>query len=199
MLQFSLPLFGVALAIYLWDLNVSAAKVVLAVPSIGLAFYTCTTVAATIWSDFPFQTSSSVLLPKLLSWVNSFAQLSWVWLRRRLKRRAIALLLWIGRATEDGYQASSLGHVLRKFLGGTNAQNNAGEDPRNDYPMTLSNPAFWRPDPLQISSVTPDARGSRLSQETVQRCDRNRAYRPPAFVPQDDGNTVGGKILASLL
>jgi len=51
MLQFSLLLFGTALVVYLWDLNVSAAEAVLVVTSIGLTFHTCITVAATIWSD----------------------------------------------------------------------------------------------------------------------------------------------------
>ena len=157
MLQFALLLFGVALAFYLWDLNVSAAQVVLVVTSIGLAFYTCIPVAATIWSDFPFQTPLSVLLPKLLPWAKKFAQLARVWLRRW---RATAPLLLIRWVTEDGCLASSLGHILRKFTGGTNAQNDDGEEPRNDYPMTLSNPAFWRPDPLFTSPIPKDVAAS---------------------------------------
>jgi hypothetical protein len=40
------------------------AEVVLVVTSIGLAFYTCIAVAATVYSDCPFQTPFSILLPK---------------------------------------------------------------------------------------------------------------------------------------
>ena len=48
MLQLSLLLFGAALAVYLWGLNVSAAEAVLVVTSIGLTFYTCITLSAEI-------------------------------------------------------------------------------------------------------------------------------------------------------
>ena len=57
-LQFALLLFGVALTVYLWDLNISIAEVVSVVTSVGLAFYA---MAATIWNDSPFQTPLSVL------------------------------------------------------------------------------------------------------------------------------------------
>jgi hypothetical protein len=83
MLQFALLLFGVALSVYLWDLNVSIAEVVLVVTSIGLAFYICITVAATIWSDCPFQTPLSILLPKVPPWAKEFTARVCVWLRRR--------------------------------------------------------------------------------------------------------------------
>jgi len=160
MLQFALLLFGVAIAVYLWDLNVPvAAEVVLVVTSIGLTFYTCITVAATVWSDCPFQTPLSVLLPEVLPWAKEFTSFARVWLRHWLRRTATAFLLWVGRTTEDGCLASSLGHVFRKFTGGTNTQNNAGENP-NEYPMTLSNPAFWRPDPLFTSPIPKDVSAS---------------------------------------
>jgi len=160
MLQLALLLFGVALVIYLWDLNVSAAEVVLVVTSIGLTFYTCVTVAATIWNDFPFQTPISVLLPKLLPWAKEFAQLSWVWLRCWLRRRATTPLLRIGWVTEDGWLASPLGLVFRRFTGGANARNGVDEDPHNDHTMTLSNPTFWRHDPLFTSPIPNDVASS---------------------------------------
>jgi len=147
MLQLALLLFGIGFAVYLWDLNVSAAEVVLAVTSIGLAFYTCITVAATIWRDFPFRTPLSVLLPKLLPWAKKFTRLTRVWWRRR----ATAPLLPIGWVTGAACLASSLGLVFKRFADGTNAQHDAGSSPNNDYPVTLSNPAFWRPDPLFTS------------------------------------------------
>ena len=67
MLQFSLFLFGAALAVYLWDLEVSVAKVVLVITFFGFGFYVCITVAAMFWGDCPFQTPLSVLrLAKVL-------------------------------------------------------------------------------------------------------------------------------------
>ncbi|KAF9642147.1 hypothetical protein BDM02DRAFT_3073917, partial [Thelephora ganbajun] len=64
MLQFALLLFGIALIVYLWDLELSAAEVVLAITASGLAIHACIAVAAAIWSDCPFQTPLSVLLRK---------------------------------------------------------------------------------------------------------------------------------------
>ena len=66
MLQFSLFLFGAALAVYLWDLEVSVAEVVLVITSFGFGFYVCITVAVMLWGDCPFQTPLSVLLPEVL-------------------------------------------------------------------------------------------------------------------------------------
>jgi len=156
MLQFALLLFGTALAVYLWDLNVSAAVVVLVVTAIGLTFYTSITVAATIWSDFPFQTPLSVLLPKLLPWVKKVTRLTRIWWRRRATRP----LLLIRRVMGDGRLTSSLGLMFRRFTSGTNAQNDVVEDRRTDYPMTLSNPAFWRQDPLFTSPIPKDLAAS---------------------------------------
>jgi hypothetical protein len=92
MLQFALLLFGIALVVYLWDLDVSVAEVVLAVTSFGFAFYACITVAATFWKDCPFQTPLSVLLPKVLPWAKGFTALTRVWLRQWLRRKVIILL-----------------------------------------------------------------------------------------------------------
>ena len=73
MLQFALLLFGIALVVFLWDLEVSAAEVVLVVACIGLAFYAFIAVAATLWKDCPFQTPLSALLPRVLPWASEFA------------------------------------------------------------------------------------------------------------------------------
>jgi polyferredoxin len=83
LLQFALLLFGVALAVYLWDLDVSAAEVVLVVTSIGLTFYICIVVAATVYSDCPFQTPLSTLLRQdpAMGERNS-PRVARVWLRR---------------------------------------------------------------------------------------------------------------------
>jgi hypothetical protein len=145
MLQFALFLLGAALAVYLWDLDVSLAEVVLVVNSAGLIFYTCITLAATVYSDCPFQTPFSILLPKVLPWAKDFTTLARVWLRRR----AISLLFQIESVTEPGFLKTSAKRVLKTFTGGANIPNDVGEDPpNNDHPVTLSNPEFWRNDPL---------------------------------------------------
>ena len=149
MLQFALLLFGIAITVYLWDLDVSVAEVVLVVTSIGLTFYTSITAAGTIWSDFPFQTPPSLLLPKVLPWAKEFAAFARLWLRNRLRRRATALLFRIERVTENSYLASSFERVLRKITERMNAS-------YDGYSMTLSNPAFWRHDPLFTSPVPKD-------------------------------------------
>ena len=56
---------------------------------------------------------------------------------------------------EDSRLASVLRLAFRRFTGGTNTQHDTGEVPRN-YPMTFSNPAFWRPDPLFTSPIPKD-------------------------------------------
>jgi hypothetical protein len=45
---------------------------------------------------------------------------------------------------------------------------------------------------------TRDSRGSRHPKEIVQRRDRNRSFQLPVFVPRDDGNPIGGQVLALL-
>jgi len=82
MLQFALLLLGIALTIYLWDLNISVARVVLVVTSIGIAFYACITVASTIYSSCPFRTPLSVLFLEALSLAKEFTAISGFWLRR---------------------------------------------------------------------------------------------------------------------
>jgi len=154
MLQFALLLFGIALAVYLWDVDVSVAEVVLVVTSFGFAFYVCITMAATIWRDCPLQTPLSILLPKVLPWAKEFTALTRVWSRQWLRRKAITLRHWIERLTEHGLLTNSLGRASKIFACGTTSPNPADEDTvTNDYPMTLSNPAFWRLDPLFTSPI----------------------------------------------
>ena len=129
MLQFALLLFGVALAAYLWDLNVSVAGAALAITSVGLALYACIAVVAAIHSDCPFQTPLSVSISKVPPWTKQSVTLARVWLRRR----TTSMLLRI-----KGLQR--VGEVT----------------PKDDYPMTLSNPAFWRDYPLFTSPVPND-------------------------------------------
>jgi len=162
MLQFALLLFGVAIAVYLWNLNVSVAEVVLGITSVGLVFYVCIVVAATIWSDCPFQTPMSFLLPKVLPWVKEFTALARVWFRRRTTSFTTSLLLQIKRVSEHGGLASPLGHLLKIFPGGMNTSidNVAKGAFRKRYLSTLSEPAFWRQDPLFISPIPKDIAAS---------------------------------------
>ena len=154
MLQLALLLFGVALTVYLWDLDVSAAGVVLVVTSFGLIFYACITVIATKHSDCPFQTPLSVLLPKVLPWAKEFTALARVWLRRRAIRAAATFQ---SPPLKANFLKSTTEHVFRIFTGTANTQSHTGEDTLNDdYPMTLSNPALWRNDPLFDSPVPED-------------------------------------------
>ena len=157
MLQFALLLFGIALAVYLWDLNVSIAEVVLVAASVGLIFYTCITVAATIWSDCPFQTPLSVLLPKVLPWAKEFTTL----VRVRSRRKATSLLLRIERMVGHGRLTIPLGRLFKTFTGEPNIPNDTGNGAFSKrYPMTFSNPIFWRQDPLFTSSVPGDIAAS---------------------------------------
>ena len=162
MLQFSLLLFGIAIVVYLWELNVSVAEVVLGITSIGLTFYACIAVAATIWSDCPFKTPLSFLLPKILPWARGFTALARVWLKRRTTSLATSLLLRTKRAAEHGRLANPLGRLLKIFPGGTNTStDNVPKGAfRKRYPMTLSDPAFWRQDPLFNSSIPKDIAAS---------------------------------------
>ena len=163
MLQFALLLFGVALTVYHWDLNVSVAEVVLVVTSVGFAFYACVAVIATIWRGCPFQTPLSVvlqvLLPGMLHWAKEFISLARIWLRHWWKRRSSSFLLWTARVTERGRLARSLG--FKAFTDEANIPNNAAEGGlRKPNLMTLSNPAFWRRDPLFASSIKKDIAAS---------------------------------------
>jgi hypothetical protein len=68
LLQLALLLFGIGLVVYLWDLDISAAEVVLVVTSFGFAFHVCLTAAGARWRDCPFKTPP---LPKVLPWGHS--------------------------------------------------------------------------------------------------------------------------------
>jgi hypothetical protein len=133
LLQLALLLFGVALAVFLWDLDISAAEVVLVVTSIGLALYVCIVVAATVYSSCPFRTPLSTILRQIPPWKKEYTPRARVWLRRKIK----------------------------SFTGGPNVPNNIDEDPtNNDHIMTLSNPVFWRNDPLFTSPIPKDIAAS---------------------------------------
>ena len=142
MLQFSLLLFSVALAVYLWDLNVSIAEVVLVVPSIGLAFYIYVTASAVYYSDCPFQTPISILLLKIPPWAKEFTAPSRGWLKRKVT------------VAEHGFR-SFVGRVSKILTGGVNVPNQAGEDAPNNGTL-IKDPALWRNVPLFASPMPKD-------------------------------------------
>ena len=150
MLQFALLLFGVALVVCLWDIDISAAVVVLVVACVGFVFYASIAVAATIWEDCPFQTPFSALLPKLWRGVKSSVALGRAW----LKRRSIALLRWIEGLPEHGRLISPIGRLFKTFLGQRGATHIPFEDIYGKhYTMALSNPVFWRSSPLFTTPI----------------------------------------------
>ena len=153
MLQFALLLFGVALSVYLWNLNVSITGAVLVVTSFGFAFYVCITLFATIFSDCPFQTPLSILftnVPQLWKEFSAFARVRW-------RRSATSLRLWVGLAGHDFLNTP----MLRILTNGAKTPNPAGQDiPSNDDSMTLSNPTFWRDAPLFVSPIRKDTAAS---------------------------------------
>jgi len=145
MLQFALLLFGIALVIYLWDLDAPAAGVVFVTTSLGFAFYACITVAATIWRGCPPQTPLFALLPKVLLWAKEFTPRTSVWLRRKGHDRL----------------TDFLGRPFKIFADGSTPPAPPNRDTTvNDYPMTLSNRAFWRDRPLFTSPIPEDISAS---------------------------------------
>ena len=78
MLQLALLLFGVALAVYLWDFQFSAAGVVLVATSVGLTFYIFITLLAVIYNNCPFQTPLSILLPLWWKKFTAFYRARWM-------------------------------------------------------------------------------------------------------------------------
>ena len=147
LLQLALLLFGVGIIIYLWDIDLSAAVVILAVICIAFAFYACIAVAATIWSDCPFQTPLSIFFLKVFPWVKETAAhvRSWLW------RRSAALLLQIKRMAGRGHLMTPIESSCEAFSGKATTDQVAEDVYDKHYSMTLSNPAFWRKVPLFTS------------------------------------------------
>ena len=121
MLQFAL-FFSVGLIAFLWDINVSAAKVVLTVVCLGCTFYASIAVFATVWKNRPFQTPLSILLPKL-----------WV--------RAKDVISFVQSQLKHGFRGPppALKHLVKHPSTDTITVG-----------MKLSDPALWRRDPLFV-------------------------------------------------
>ena len=160
MLQFALLLFSVGLVVYLWDLDLSAAEVILVVIGIGVVFYACIAVVATVWKDCPFQTPLSIMLPKVLPWTKETTTLARVWLKHGFRRRSTALLRRLERMTRRG-RLSSIGRLCRTVIDKTITPGHPVEDVYGKrYSMTLSNPTFWRHDPLFTTPPPKDTAAS---------------------------------------
>ena len=157
MLQLALLLFGVALSVYLWDLNVSIADAVLVVTTIGFAFYICITTFAASFSDCPFQTPLSILIPKVPVFWKEFAAFA----RGRWMRGITSLRFHTEHVIEHGFLKSSIEYMVRLPTSGVKTPNHGVEDTsHHDDPMSFSNPAFWRDSPLFTSPIEKDIAAS---------------------------------------
>jgi hypothetical protein len=157
MLQWALYFFGAGMAYYLWDLDVSTEKVAITATLFGMISFTCTTLAATLWRDCPFQTPLLLLPPGALLWVVEFA----ISLSRWWKRWITSVLPPTEQLTEHDHPTSSIGRAFKIFASGMTTPNPAGEGTAtSDYPVTLSNPAFWRDHPLFTSPIPKDIAAS---------------------------------------
>jgi hypothetical protein len=150
LLQFALLLFNIGLIVYLWDLDRPAADVLLAVTCTGFAFYAGIAVLATTWEDCPFQTPLSLVLLRLLPWVKEIKTRvqARAWLRR-----LYAALSQPKRVEGDDHQMTPIGEETptAQLLG--NVREDSTQD---DAYMKLSNPVFWRTDPLFTPPLTID-------------------------------------------
>ena len=138
LLQLALLLFSAGIVVYLWGLDPSAAQVTLAVSCTGFLFYACVSVVAIILPDFPFQTPVSIFFRKVFSWVKKFV----AYIRTRLRRRSAA--------PSQRIEMSFIGPLYKAFRR-TTTPDQVVENVHD--PMKLSNPAFWRQDPLFTSPL----------------------------------------------
>ena len=150
MLQFALLLFYAAVIVYLWNLNVSVGTVILAVTSVGLAFYMCIIVVTMIQGDFAFRTifSALSLSAKKLTGLTHL----------RLRRVFTVPLSWIKQTIQH---SDSLKRAFR--ISGSDNTHTHYAAPcafSRHYSMTLSNPGLWRRDPLFTSPLPKDTAAS---------------------------------------
>ena len=155
LLQLALLFFAVAVVVYLWDLNVPVAEVVLVVASIGLVLYTCIAALATIYSDCPFQTPLSILLQALAPRMKGLAVIARFWPGQKvsLPQPIVAPL------RDHSFLKNPAKWMLRIITGGGNNPCPNDEGTPNN-PMTISNPAFWRNDPLFTYTTQEDIAAS---------------------------------------
>ena len=156
LLHLALLLFGIGLTFYLWDIDLSTARVTLVVTCIGCAFYTCIAVAAAIWSDCPFKTPVSHLLLKIFRWANNIT----TYFRVRLGQWSTVILQRIERAEGCAHRVALIKCLCKTF--GAKATPDQAIETVYDrrYTMKISNPAFWREDPLFTSPPPKDTTAS---------------------------------------
>ena len=136
MLQLALLLFSIGLGVFLWDVNVSAAEVVVGVISIGFTFYACIAVSAMVWKDCPFPTPLPILLPMASRWMKEITVLALLQLRRGSKRLLAVFQHRIKPPTM-----------------------NASGDSSDPYPE-FSSPTLWRQDPMFTPLLPEDVSAS---------------------------------------
>ena len=148
LLQFALLLFYAAVIVYLWDLNISIGAVILVVASVGLVF--CIIVITMIRGDFPFRITFSALS----SFAKRRTRSVHVWLRR-------GFAMHLPRIKRTIQQSGFLQRIFRNFID-VNAHTHHTTPCAfsKHYPMKLSNPGFWRQDPLFTSPVPKDVAAS---------------------------------------
>ena len=148
LLLLALLLFGVGLTVYLWDLDLPAAESMLAVTAIEFAFYAFTTALATARSDYPFQTPLSSLLSKI------FPHAKKVLPAQNRRGRSFQTHVSVFLSSVRSLLKRGFTDLVDRKTTPTQVADN------EDYPMRLSNPAFWRQDPLFTSPIPADVQAS---------------------------------------
>ena len=148
MLQFTLLLFGVALTVYIWDLDVSFAEAVLVVTSVGFVFYALIAVAVTIWEDCPFHTPLSGIFSEALPWAKKFTTRVRVWLRSRASTPSDRLI----RNLPD--------FLKRIFKTSDEPVSQTPDEDMSNVNYAMINPTFWRRDPLFNPPIQEDISAS---------------------------------------
>jgi hypothetical protein len=123
MLQLALLLLGCALSLYLWEIDMTVARVVVGVTALGVVFYVFFVVAGTASASCPYQTPGAHILRHILHYSNpnSFYDLLWKlsnWILSiaptfRLNQRAAMLdsecISWVLQTSlEKGIRLSTL-------------------------------------------------------------------------------------------
>ena len=157
MLQLALLLFNVGLIVYLWDLDRSSADVMLAVTCTGFAFYTGITAVATIWNEnCPFQTTLSRVLLRGLSLVKEIP----AYVRARPRRQSTAFPPRTEWAEENTHLMAPLERSRKASVSEEAVPMQVARSVHDEDYMRLSNPTFWRQNPLFAPPLLMDTAAS---------------------------------------
>jgi len=107
MLQAALLLLGCALSLYLWEINVTVASVVIGVTSFGIIFYIFFVVAGTASESCPYQTPGARISRSIFAGSSSFMQNSFC-------RRT--LVGWNSSLRRPWYSVANIANSLRYSL-----------------------------------------------------------------------------------